>query len=46
MDPDDGYLRTVPSDADLDDGRLYLHEADPPVPGGTLALRMLMGMGV
>lgn len=34
MAANDGYLRTVPSDADVDDGRLY----DPTVPDGGSAI--------
>lgn len=40
------YLRTVPSDTNPNDVRLYADGADAPVVSGGLSLRTLMGMGL
>jgi hypothetical protein len=40
------YLRTVPSDTNPNDVRLYADGADAPPVGGSLSLRLLMGMGL
>lgn len=42
----DAWLRAVPTDSDVDDGRLYTQGADSPPVGGSIFLRTLLGLGL